>query len=123
MQEKIQIIKALKNPSADPKMLKMRIRGTKSKIRINIKKLHEAIEVEDCGEEESNQNQEEEKFENKIEVDISEEDEKFVVAKIADFKLEKTKRNTITKESMISMMKLIGDFAKFKSKDISKAAQ
>ncbi len=43
LQDKIDIIEALKAPTADPKNMRLRIKGTDIVLKINIEKLHKAI--------------------------------------------------------------------------------
>jgi hypothetical protein len=57
-------------------------------------------------------------------LDLNDEEQKYLAEKLTDFKFEYAARGgIIEKNSMMKLMKLIGDFSKMRSKDISKEAQ
>lgn len=116
--DKVDVITYLKEPDSDPVELRFNLNGTNKKVKVDIKKLQEAIKFVDA-----DGSDHEEKKHDRIEVDISEEDSKYLDEKLKDFKIETARNGLIDKKCMMNLMKLIGDFSKSRSKDISKEAQ
>lgn len=83
-----------------------------------LNKLQEAFTFVD----ENSESGEEEKKD--VSVDLTDEEQKYLTDKLSDFKIEYAARGgIIEKNCMMKLMKLIGDFSKMRSKDISKLAQ
>lgn len=116
--DKVDIITYLKEPDSDPKELRFKLKGTNKKVKVDIKKLQEAIQFVDEDGEESKEDRKE-----KIEVELSEEDKQWLDEKLKDFYLETVRGGLVEKQCMMKLMKLIGEFSKSRSKDISKEAQ
>jgi hypothetical protein len=116
--DKVDIITYLKEPDSDKDELRFNLKGTDKKVKVDIKKLQEAITfVSTDGEETKDVKQPVPK------VEISEEDEKYITEKLNDFFLETAAGGLIEKQCMMKLMKIIGDFSKFRSKDIGKQGQ
>jgi len=117
--DKVDVITFLKEPDADPVELRFNLRGTSKKVKVDIKKLQEAFKfVNDDGEESK-----EESKEPKVAIELNEEETKFLDHKLKNFQVVNTNKGVIEKKCMMKLMKLIGDFSKMRSKDISKLAQ
>lgn len=117
LSDKVDVITYLKEPDSDPRELRFKLNGTNKKVKVDIKKLQEAIVFVDDGEESK------EESKDKLEVDLSEEDNQYLDEKLKDFKIETGRGGIIEKKCMMQLMKTIGDFSKSRSKDISKQAQ
>lgn len=116
--DKVDVITYLKEPDSDKDELRFNLKGTDKKVKVDIKKLQEAITfVSTSGEESKEVKQSVPK------VDISEEEDKHITEKLKDFFLETAAGGLIEKKCMMKLMKIIGDFSKFRSKDIGKQAQ
>lgn len=119
LQDKVDVITFLKEPDADPKELRFDLKGTNKKVKVDIKKLQEAIRfVEDDENEEVKRERDEE---NKI--DLTKDEETYIEDRLKSFDLRTDKNGVIEKKCMMKLMKIIGDFSKFRSKDITKQAQ
>lgn len=120
LQDKVDVITFLKEPDADPKELRFNLRGTNKKVKVDIKKLQEAIRFvdDDQSEETKHASQDEE-----IKIDLTKEEEAYIDDKLKSFDLRTDKNGVIEKKCMMKLMKIIGDFSKFRSQDISKQAQ
>lgn len=116
--DKVDIIHYLKEPDADATELRFNLKGTNKKVKVDIRKLQEAIRFVDSDGEESKGSQREE-----YKVELSEEDSKYLDEKLESFKIQTAKNGLIEKRCMMDLMKIIGDFSKSRSKDISKDAQ
>lgn len=117
LSDKVDIITYLKEPDSDPKELRFKLKGTNKRVKVDIRKLQEAIQfVNDDG------TYEEEKRE-EFKVDLTEDDEQYLKERLQDFFLETAAGGLIEKQCMMKLMKIIGDFSKYRSKDIGKLAQ
>lgn len=117
--DKVDIITYLKEPDSDPNELRFTLKGTNKKVKVDIRKLQEAIRFVDDGAEEGK----EEAKREEPRVEITEEESQFITEKLKDFFLETAAGGLIEKKCMMKLMKIIGDFSKFRSKDIGKEAQ
>jgi len=126
MQDRIDVIKALKSPTSENNCLKIPIKSTQKELVINIPKMFEAISFEHIMSDEekkienNRQKQEERKL---IKIDMPIEDHKYLHQKLEDFKVTFTKDKSIENHSMLKIMKLIGEFAKTKNEEITQNAQ
>lgn len=117
LQDKVDVITYMKEPDSDPTELRFDLKGTNKRVKVDIKKLQEAIKFVDADGEETKKEKEE------IKIDLSEEDQKYLEEKFGDFKVEYGKGGIIDSKCMLNLMKSIGDFSKSRSKDISQDAQ
>jgi hypothetical protein len=116
--DKVDVITYLKEPDADPVELRFKLAGTNKKVRVNIKKLQEAIQFVDA-----DGTYEEVKKMEEPTVTLTKEEETYIDDKLKNFDLRTGKTGIIDKKCMMKLMKTIGDFSKFRSQDISKLAQ
>jgi hypothetical protein len=118
LSDKVDIITYLKEPDSDLKELRFKLKGTNKRVKVDIKKLQEAIQfVNDDG------SHVEETKKEEIKLDLTEDDEKYLEEKLKDFFLETVAGGIIDKKCMMKLMKVIGDFSKHRSKDIGQLAQ
>lgn len=119
LQIKIDILKALKSPSADEKGLKMPIAGTNKNLIIDFQKMLDAITIERIQTEEEKLNEKlankKNKKQNKVKVNILPEDYKFLTQKVEDFQLKFLPNKLLDKESTLKTMRLIGELARSKT--------
>ena len=126
LQDKIDIIKALKSPSTDSESLKMPIAGTRKNLVINIRKMLDAISIERILTEEEKEEEEKKQKENdkkRLRLKLPYEDIQYIDKKLEDFELKKTEQGTLDGHSMMKVLKIIGDFAKAKNEKVTKEAQ
>ena len=119
LSDKVDVINYLKEPDSDPTELRFDLKGTSKKVKVNIKKLQEAIQFVEAGDSETPAPPKEE--EKKVE--LTEEEDAYIEDKLSKFDLSTDTRGIIDKKCMMELMKIIGDFSKFRSKDISRDAQ
>lgn len=123
LQEKINVIKALKAPPMDSENLKINIAGTEKRLVLNINKLHEAIYFEPIPSEDNKKDPEPIPKVKKLDFYIPPNDHKYLSQTLQGFKVTEVKEGLIQKHSMVQMLKFIGDFAKLKNEQNSKEAQ
>jgi len=124
LQEKINIIKALKAPPMDPENLKIQIFGTNKNMILNINKLHEAISFEDIDSEDKKKPEESKRKDKpKLDIDLTVDDHKHLHQMLKGFKVTENEDGTLQKHAMIQILKFIADFAKIKNSKITKDAQ
>ena len=117
--DKVDVITYLKEPDSDPRELRFKLNGTSKRVKVDIKKLQEAFTFID-GDADSAR----EEAKDVAAVDLTEEEDTYLTEKITGFTVEYAARGgVIEKNCMMRLMKLIGDFSKMRSKDISKLAQ
>lgn len=117
--DKVDVITCLKEPDSDPRELRFKLNGTSKKVKVDIKKLQEAFTFVD-----ENADAAAEEAKQAPAVELTEEEDKYLADKLAGFTVEYAPRGgVIEKNCMMKLMKLIGDFSKMRSKDISKLAQ
>lgn len=113
LQEKVDVIKALKSPSSDPKGLKMRIAGTQKNLCIDVNKMLEAITIEHIPTEGEKEEEEKRPQKPKIDVDISEADSQYLDNKLEGVRI-KEQNGLIEKHSMLKILKLVSEYTKEK---------
>lgn len=119
--DKVDVITYLKEPDSDPAELRFKLSGTNKMVKVDIKKLQEAIKfVDDDGSEETKTVT---PTPEPVKVELSKEEDEFIDDKLKSFDLRTGTTGIIDKKCMMKLMKIIGDFSKFKSSDISKKAQ
>lgn len=121
LEDKIDVIEALKAPTADPKFMRVKIRGTDKVMKIDVAKLHESLTY-------SNTDGTPEPVSTSIAAVLSEDDEAYLIPKIEEYKashhlIDHELLDHIPQDSMIDMMKMIADFAKMKFTSINEKAQ
>ena len=117
IKDKIEIMEALKSPPPNPKFVRMRVKGTNKVLKVDLKKFHEAISFRNTD------GTPDPEPEEKKEETLSEEDEQHLERLLRNFDLELTDQNTISKKSMMGMLKLISEFAKHRSRDLTDNSQ
>jgi len=97
LSDKVDVITHLKEPDSDPHELRFTLRGTNKKVKVNIKKLQEAIQFVDTSGDEEKPSEEEKKGE-EIAVDLNKEEEEYIDDKLKSFDLRTGKGGIIEKK-------------------------
>lgn len=119
LEEKVRILRALKNPSSDPTNVSYRVKGSNFNMKVDVEKLREAITFEPVPEGEEVKVD----TEKQAEFELEGEEAEFLAKLVSEKEIERTERGTLTKDSLVLVMKCISDLAKFKSKEIMQKAQ
>ena len=118
LEEKVRILRALKNPSSDPTNVSYRVKGSNFNMKVDVEKLREAITFEPVPEGEEVKVD----TEKQAEFELEGEEAEFLAKLVSEKEIERTERGTLTKDSLVLVMKCISDLAKFKSKEIMQKA-
>jgi len=121
--DKVDVITYLKEPDSDPDELRFKLKGTNKKVKVNIKKLQEAIQFVDDDGKEASKSEEETKKPEEPSVELTKDEEEYIDDKLKNFDLRTGTTGIIDKKVMMKLMKIIGDFSKHRSKEHSKLAQ
>jgi hypothetical protein len=96
--DKVDVITYLKEPDSDPVELRFNLKGTNKKVKVDIKKLQEAIQFVDDGD-----STEESKGHQYEEVELSKEEEEYIDDKLKSFDLRTGKTGIIDKKCMMKV--------------------
>jgi hypothetical protein len=116
LEDKIDIAEALKAPSGDAKTMRLRIKGTNKVLKVDIDKLHDALQF-------SNTDGTPELKAKNEEIELTEEESKDLEAMLEGVELKTNPKGGLDKESMFKVMRLIGNFSKKKNLVIQNESQ
>jgi hypothetical protein len=121
LEQKIEIMESLNSIEDEPEVLELRIKGTQRKIKVDIKKLREAVTFEDYvpGPDDLEEIKEA-GLKDTTEVSALEnETEDVYLARVkAGVHLRKTDKGTLVKESMIKLFKCVGEYVRLLTKEV-----
>ena len=110
LEERVEILKHLKNPPLkedDKSLLEFEIKGTPRTLTVDIAKMLEAVTIQ-TDEEADTEEKEENKFK---EIETTDQEKEFLDSKLKNFDVIESKTGALEKKCMLSLIKLVGDFA------------
>ena len=126
LEQKLAVLQALNIETSDEtEQVTLNIRGSNKSILVDLKKLREAITVQDTQVEEKEGTMEEKKKDIMENIDLAKlSEEEFLNVAIERIgEVEKTKNKTIARDSFVKIFRFTGEFAKFKCKELKKTGQ
>lgn len=128
LEEKIQIMKALNSIEDEPKVLKLPLKGTNQMIHLDVEKMREAISFSEQTTDEMKE------FGTQLEMrlnlndkaltpDDGEKESDYLKRALEALKIDKKDNGALTKNSALTLFKIVSEYVNIKSKDVKTKAQ